>query len=232
MNLASIGFLIVGILFVAYAYTFYVLAEKKLPAFLKNYAYAYFALAVAFLFWSFAAFSGSFLSASVLVGDILLLLGSLFLVSVIFKANKSIKIIAIVVGVILSAVFVYMRLYYFPPTPFISNGILIFNTQKIIAEILGFVFAFVWLPANLFVAKEVSKKMEIQGMFSIYSFIYIISTVSAILFISVSTTKMVIASFVILGLCFVMLLFSNYVISKVLSEDFKKGSIPKKPQAV
>ena len=228
MNLAFIGFSVAGVIFAVYAYTFYSLAGAKLPVFLKNYAFAYFSLALAFLIWAFAALNNSFLVNSVIIGNILLLLGSIFLLKVLFNNSKNTKILSIFLGVILSLIFLWVRINYYQPTPFMLNGILIFNTQRIVAEILGLIFAFVWLPANLLVAKKVSATTGIQGMSFVYSFIYILSTVSAILFISVSTVSMVIASFVTLSLCFVMLIYSNYVINKISSEDIRKN-VPKKP---
>ncbi len=216
MNLAFIGFFITGAVFAIYAYTFYSLAEKKLPVFLKNYAFAYFALALAFLIWAFAALNNNFLVNSVIIGNILLLLGSIFLLNVLFNNNKNIRILSIVVGIILSLAFIWMRLNYYQPTPFMSDGVLIFNTQKIISIILSSIFVFIWLPANLVAAKKVTANIPIQGMSFAYSFIYGISTIAAIFFIAFKTVPMVITSFVTLGICFAMLIYSNYVASKLL----------------
>ena len=65
-------------------------------------------------------------------------------------------------------------------------------------------------------AKKVTANISIEGMTYAYSFIYGVSTIAAILFITFKTIPMVIISFVTLGICFVMLLYSNYVISKLL----------------
>lgn len=216
MNLAFIGFFIAGVVFAVYAYTFYRLAGKKLPIFLRNYAFAYFALALAFLVWAFAAVNNSFLVNSVIVGNILLLLGSIFLLNVLFNNNKNIKILSILLGVILSLVFIWMRVNYYQPMPFMENGVLIFNTPKIISIILSSIFILIWLPTNLVTAKKVTTNMPIQGMSFVYSFIYGVSTIAAIFFIALKTVPMVITAFVTLVICFVMLIYSNYVASKLL----------------
>ena len=216
MNLAFIGFLVAGVIFAVYAYTFYSLAGTKLPIFLKNYAFAYFSLALAFLIWAFAALNNNFLINSVIIGNILLLLGSIFLLNVLFNNSKNIKFLSIFLGIVLSFIFLWVRINYYPPTPFMENGVLIFNTQKIISIILSSIFIFIWLPANLVTAKRVTANMPIQGMSFVYSFIYGISTIAAIFFIAFKTVPMVITAFVTLGICFVMLIYSNYVASKLL----------------
>ena len=215
MNLAFIGFSIAGVIFAIYAYTFYSLAGTKLPVFLKNYAFAYFALALAFLIWAFAALNNSFLVNSVIIGNILLLMGSIFLLNVLFNNNKNIKIFSVFLGIVLSLIFVWVRINYYQPVPFMEDGVLIFNTQKVISIILSLIFIFIWLPANLVVAKKVTANVSIDGMTYAYSFVYGISTIATILFITFKTIPMVIISFVTLGICFVMLLYSNYVISKL-----------------
>ncbi len=216
MNLAFIGFSVVGIVFAIYASTFYSLAGKRLPVFLRSYSFAYFSLALAFLIWAFASLNNEFLTNSVIIGDSLLLLGSIFLLNVLFNQNKNIKVFSVAVGIILSLIFIWLRINYYPPMPFIENGILVFNTQTIITVILNLIFILIWLPANLMAAKKVTANISVEGMTYAYSFIYGVSTIAAILFITFKTIPMVIISFVTLGICFVMLLYSNYVISKLI----------------
>lgn len=216
MNLAFIGFAVVGVVFAIYASTFYSLAGKRLPVFLRSYSFAYFSLALAFLIWAFASLNNEFLKNSVIIGDSLLLLGSIFLLNVLFNQNKNIKIFSIAVGIVLSLIFVWLRINYYQPMPFIENGILVFNTQTMIAVVLNLIFILIWLPANLVAAKKVTANISIEGMTYAYSFIYGVSTIAAILFITFKTIPMVIISFVTLGICFVMLLYSNYVISRLL----------------
>lgn len=216
MNLAFIGFAVVGVVFAIYASTFYSLAGKRLPVFLRSYSFAYFSLALAFLIWAFASLNNEFLKNSVIIGDSLLLLGSIFLLNVLFNQNKNIKIFSVAVGIILSVIFIWLRVNYYQPMPFIENGILVFNTQTMIAVVLNLIFILIWLPANLMAAKKVTANISIEGMTYAYSFIYGVSTIAAILFITFKTIPMVVISFVTLGICFVMLLYSNYVISKLL----------------
>jgi hypothetical protein len=216
MNLAFVGFFIAGVVFMVYASSFYSLAGKKLPVFLRSYALAYFCLGLAFLIWAFAAINTGFLNSSVMVGDVLLLLGSIFLLAVLFNQNKNLKIFSVVMGIILAAVFIWLRMTYYLPMPLMSNGILVFNTQKVITVILSLIFILIWLPTNILVGKKVGANIPIEGISFVYSFIYGVSTIAAIFFISFKTVPMVVISFVTLGICFIMLLYSNYVLSKLL----------------
>jgi len=216
MNLAFVGFFITGIVFTIYASTFYHIARKKLHGYLRNYAFSYICLALAFLIWAFASIYPIFLIDSIILGNIFLLLGSIFLLSVLFNSNKYLKCLAVFNGVVLSLGFIYIRVKYFAPTPYIESGVLVFNTQLIIRIILDLLFIFIWLPANLMVAKTITKNIKIDGLNYAYSFIYSVSTVSAALLINFKTVPMIVLSFVVLGISFIMLLYSNYVINKLI----------------
>lgn len=216
MNLAFIGFFVTGAAFTAYAYTFYNLAEKSLPVYLKNYSFAYFSLALSFFIWSIAVLVPSFLENSVIIGNALILLGSLFLLNILLNKNKKVLFISIIIWLIFSFLFIWFRIIYFFPTPYLDNGVLVFNTQTIITIILNLIFALVWLPANIIAAKKVTADIKIEGITYAYTFIYIVSTLAAILFLTFKTVPMIIFSFITLSICFIMLLYSNIVISKLL----------------
>lgn len=216
MNLAFVGFFIAGIVFAIYASTFYRMTGKKIHAYLKNYAFAYMCLAAAFLVWAVASIQTTFLVNSVIIGNILLLTGSIFLLNILFNKKKYLKYIAVVCGVALSIEFIYVRLGYFAPIPYMESGVLVFNTQKTIQILLDLLFVFIWLPANLSVAKTITANIKIEGLSYIYSFIYSVSTIAAVLLINFRTVPMVVLSFVVLGICFIMLLYSNYVINTLI----------------
>lgn len=228
MNLALVGFLVVGILFAIYAYTFYTLAEKKLPAFLRSYAYAYFALALAFFIWAFATVQTSLLGTSVIIGDVLMLVGSICLLSVLLHSNRRLKIAGNIIGSILTVVILYIRFAYFPPMATMTGGLIFFNTQLPIALVFVGAFVLVWLPTNIMVARRVTLFLGVGGMSFVYSFIYVVSTISAVLFVGSTTPTMIIGTFVLLGLCFVMLIYSNYILNKMLPSVSEFGSIPEK----
>lgn len=215
MNLAFLGFSVAAIVFGAYSYTFYRLTEKKLPPFLKSYALAYFALALAFLTWALASLNNNLLDVSVIIGNVFLLIGSLLLLAVLLNNNPGTRKQALTVGALLALVFLYLRVTYYWPTPFMLDGVMVFNTQKAVALVLGLIFITIWLPASLFVAKQVTAKTEAEDITFVFSLLYSVSTVAAILFMAFKTPALIITTFVILLVCFTMLLYSNYVINKL-----------------
>ena len=219
MNLAFFGFAIAGLVFAFYALVFFRLAGRQLPVFLRAYAFAYVGLALAFLVWSVAALTPEYLPGAVLAGNALLLAASCSLLIVLFAGKPALQRISFFGGLALSLLFLWFRVQYYAPVPFMADGILIFNTQKPIAMILAAVFILIWLPANLVAARHVTARMATPGMSSVYSFVYAVTTVAAILFITFKTPRMVVASFATLLICFVLLLYSNFIIKKLLPED-------------
>ncbi len=216
LPLGTVGFISAGFFFTVYAYTFHALTVKKIPEVLRHFAYAYFSLAVAFMLWGVASYIGtqSFLNVSVLIGDGLLLLSTFFLLSLFFAENKAKNVIRIV-WIILSAVFLWWRMTYFPPEPTLTNGILFFNTQQTVGIVLSLILLLVWLPTNLKVARLVTGKIQLPGFGFIYSSIYLMATVAALLFIAAKTVLIIAVSFAAMIVCFIMLVASNVMIDKM-----------------
>jgi len=216
LPLATVGFFSAGLFFAVYAYTFHALTLKKIPGVLRNFAYAYFSLAAAFMLWGIACFIGtqSFLNLSLLIGNGLLLLSTFFLLSFYFADHKAKNVVRIGC-VVLAALFLWWRMTYFPPEPMLVNGILIFNTQQPVAIVLSLIILLVWLPTNIKVARLVTEKIKSEGISFTYSSIYVIATLAALLFIAVKTIPMIIASFSAIVICFIILIASNVVIDKL-----------------
>lgn len=220
LSLATIGFTVTGIFFGIYAYTFYLLVIKKLRSSLESFSYAYFSLSLAFLIWGGATFMGdqNILNISVIIGNALLLLGTIFLLNLWFENNKSLRGITIIGCVILSLVFLWWRISYFYPQPTLLNGILLFNTQLPVAILLGLIFLLIWLPTSIKVGKIISRTLRIDSLSFIYSSIYVMATIAALIFIAARTIPMIVISFVGISLCFVMLLTSNIFIDKLIKK--------------
>ena len=95
------------------------------------------------------------------------------------------------------------------------DGILIFNTQTIVAIAIGLIFALIWLPVNLRVAKMITHKIKQDNINTIYSGIYAAVTVAALIFLAARRTIVVILSFSAIIICFVMLIWSNILVAKI-----------------
>jgi hypothetical protein len=212
--LATLGFVITGLCFGIFAYTFNTLVIAKTNLKFVQFAYAYYCLGLALLTWGVAAAIGGddLLRRSVIVGNSFLLLGTLFMLSVwLGQKNRSWVWLAAVIAIVL----LYVRASHYPPTPYMKDGILIFNTQTPVAIVLGLIFTTIWLPVNLGVARTLVRKIGQEGMASIYSAIYLMATLSALLFLAARRVATVILSFAALTICFVMLVASNIFVKKV-----------------
>ncbi len=212
--LATLGFTITGLCFIIFAYTFNSLVIRKTNLKLSQFSYAYYSLALAFITWGVAAAIGGndLLRRSIIVGNGFLLLSTLFMLDVwLGKKNRLWLWLAALVAIGL----LYVRAVHYSPTPYMRGGILIFNTQTIVAIVLGLIFALIWLPVNLRVAKLITHKIGQENITSTYSAIYVAVTIAALIFLAARRTITVVLSFVAIGVCFVMLIWSNMLIAKI-----------------
>jgi len=212
--LATLGFITTGICFGIFAYTFNTLVVSKAKLKLSQFSYAYYSLGLGLLTWGIAAAIGGSdtLRLSVIIGNGFLLLGTLFMLDVwIPKKHKVWLWAASLVAIAL----LYVRAVYYSPTPYMRDGILIFNTQTIVAIAIGLIFALIWLPVNLRVAKMITHKIKQDNINTIYSGIYAAVTVAALIFLAARRTIVVILSFSAIIICFVMLIWSNILVAKI-----------------
>jgi hypothetical protein len=222
--LAEFGFLATGVCFAAFAVTFWTLVLKKTKLDLHQFSYAYFSLALALLTWGVAVSIGgdTLLKNSVLVGDLFLMCGTLFMFDLLLPSRYQLWLVPVA---ILAIWLLHVRAVSYPPHPVMHNGILLFNTQRPVAAALAAIFILIWLPANLRVAKLVTHKVKQDSISNLYSYIYIAATASALVFIASRRTITVALSFAALGICFLMLLSSNLLVEAL--EDGRAA--PKRP---
>lgn len=212
--LATLGFTITGLCFGIFAYTFDSLVVHKASLKLNTFSYGYYSLALAFLIWGVASAIGGndLLKNAVIVGDGLLLIGTLFMLDVwLGKERRAWLGLAAAIAIAL----LYIRVNHYSPSPYMRGGILIFNTQAIVAIALGLIIALVWLPVNVRVAKLVTQKVGQSDIAFIYSAIYTTATIAALIFLVARRTIVVVLSFIAIGVCFAMLIKSNILVAKL-----------------
>jgi hypothetical protein len=212
--LGAWGFLLAALCFGIFALTFQTMVVDKTKLKLSSFSYAYYFMAVALAVWSVAAANGDshFLKTAVLIGDGLLLAGSVFMLYVLIgDKNRTF----VWLSVVLAAVLLFVRAKYYSPAPFMSGGILEFNSQTPVALALGAIFAAVWLPANISTAKQVAHAIRHDEISSYYIYIYTAATISALLFLAAKRVLAVVLSFAAIGVCFLMLIASNMLVSKL-----------------
>jgi hypothetical protein len=219
--LATFGFITTGICFAVFAYTFDTLVIEKTKLRLRSFSRAYYCLAVALLSWGVAASTNEneVLKRSVIIGNALILLGTLSMLNL-WLGYKSRQWLwpAFLVAVAL----LYIRISHYSPAPYIKDGILIFNTQTPVDVAIGLLFVLVWLPVSLKVAQQVTDAVNQHSITRIYSAVYIVSAVSALIFLSARRAITIVISFTAIGVCFAMLIQSNMLVAKLKGRHYGK----------
>jgi hypothetical protein len=172
------------------------------------------------LFWGVAVLKADqyLLNLSVLVGNGLILFGSLFLLDLQSVTGKKGRIMAIVLLIIFMALFFVLRIIYYPPSPTVENGILLFNTALPVFALLGIVFIGVWLPGCIKMAGMLATTLQDKRLTFLFGSVYAMTIVAALIFMAARTIPVVVASFVGIVLCFVMLIASNIIVGKMLQQ--------------
>jgi hypothetical protein len=216
--LAEIGFLVTGVCFAMFAYTFKTIVIKKTKLALDQFAWAYLFLALALVTWGIAVSIGGdlLLRNSVYVGDFFLLCGTLLMADLLL-GKKYRYWMAVLAGA--GLLLLNYRIGHYVAQPRMNGQVLLFNTQTPVAIALGLMFVGIWLPANLKVAKQITHYIKEESLSDIYSYIYIAATISALVFIASRRVLTVVLSFVALGVCFLMLLASNMLVEVMEGHD-------------
>ncbi len=224
-SLAVLGFITAGILLGLFGLTFIYLIGRDTKSSIKDFGYAYICVSVAFFIWGFAAFSGNknFLNTSVLMGNALFFLGTLFLISTNIGISKNIKLAGFAA---VATLFFVLRLSYFPPAPTMIDGILVFNTQLPIAIILGLMVLGVWLPVSIKVGRILANGLNLPNFSYIFSSMYVLATISLILFLAARSTNGLIISFIGLLISLMILLTSNFIIDQITRKTGRQISLP------
>lgn len=212
--LGFVGFFITGLVIIAYALTSAKILPKLIGSESTSYVSAHIFLGAAFLGWGLSTLLGSegILEMSILVGTFLLFVATVLMSNVIFKKSFHLVLsIALLIGMAAMVI----RSAYFDPTAYISGGLLHFDTHAGLAIVLGILFVTVWLPVNIKIANKMSEIVLFDDLRIIYASIYSLATLSAVLFLGARRDWVIIATFVIMGVCFALLLLSNIFINKV-----------------
>lgn len=206
--LATLGFLITGILLVLFVYTFDELVKKDDKE-LRLFGLAYLLVAAAFLIWGLLSLikADAALPRSVLVGDTLLFAASLC--AVLLLTPKKWRGVAVIAGAILAAALLCARAKYYYPRPSLRDGVLFFNTQHQVAVLLSAMVVFAWLPACMRAAREVSIRYGLQRYYTLYVSAYALTIIAAALFIQARRRTVVIESFLVFAITILLLLISN-----------------------
>lgn len=222
--LAVIGFTLTGLIVLAFAATFdrYIIQPHKLG--IWQFSAAYYCLACALLLWGMASSVNDprFLQFSVMAGNGLLLMATGLLASLVIP-RKYLQDLA-VIGSLIGALLLSARAIYFLPEPAMRDGILLFNTQVPVQIAISAAFALIWLPVNVRIAEMVTSVAKQPSMQQLYVSLYVAATITALLFLSARRFIVIVLSFAMIGLLFLLLTASNYVVHRTRRAQGKHGA--------
>ncbi|HSW37777.1 MAG TPA: hypothetical protein VLG37_05440 [Candidatus Saccharimonadales bacterium] len=89
-----------------------------------------------------------------------------------------------------------------------TDGILFFNSQRLVSFTLTAVFLLIWLPVNLRIAQMMTGNLQSQTL--IYKLLYTTATLSAAIFLLAKTPLAVSLSFTAISVSFLSLVVSNF----------------------
>lgn len=212
--LATLGFGFTALLLLIFAGVVKSAGKGKLRATFTAYSEAYLIVAAAFVMWSIcsAINDSGLLALSVVVGDTLLLVATLFIASILLsdKAQRRQLLWTIgLVGVALLAV----RTIYFYPEPYMTRGVLFFNSQRAVSFTLSAVFLLIWLPVNLQVARLLTVKVPSQER--LFKALYTMATFSTVIFLLSKTPLSLSLSFSAMSVSFLVLILSARYVNLV-----------------
>lgn len=216
--MAILGFTTLAVLIALYAYTsgrlFSSLATKGASSFVA----AFYCLSSAVFIWLIAAVVGNNTGLFVFAADILLLIASGLMLSIVVDFKRDPWLMPLV-G-LFAALFLTARAYIEPSTAYIDNGLLHFDLSPVAALIVGSVLLVCWLPAGYVTLKSV---MNTVGN-SVF-FLYTSTVLMTCFFIASTKPATIITSFLGIIFMFLFLIIVNAIVMRILQKTTKHTGV-------
>lgn len=193
---------------------------------IKQFSYAFVLMVGAFAGWAFACVFGDGYSLlpSLVVGDILLIAASFLMLDA--YVSPKFRLYTRLLSLLVAAVFFYYRFDYFDANPVMQNSVYIFNTPRVLAVFLAFIFAGCWLVSNLKFGKII---FNLNKKYSDFWTIYYVANIFAFVgfsgFIIARRPITVIISFGIIVFSYLTMASVTYA----LTADFNPNKSAKAP---
>ncbi|HMS93180.1 MAG TPA: hypothetical protein PKD28_02210 [Candidatus Saccharibacteria bacterium] len=208
-----IGFLIAAIIIGWFAVSFYRSFNELAFRQRAYFSVAFLMLAAALFVWGIAPLLNNEATTPfiVFVGDVLLLIGSGFLLEAQFKRFSAISIVAMS---LIGAIIIGMRAFIYEPAAFVQNGILHFNLEGEPRILILALLAFLWMPLGTRITQLAVQSKGLNQFSGVIAVAFIVSLVCAAVFIGARQDLMVIASFAALAFSFLILSFIPSLINR------------------
>lgn len=207
--LGAIGFLIAALVIAGYAVSSSLVYTLAPPRQRYSFALAYTLLAIAMLFWMVAVASGggSSLPGFILASDVVLIGATLAMINVKYDLLAQWWLLALLIAG--AALLTALRAYIYPPTAFVSDGLLYFNLPPVVLAVFLTTFTLIWLPASAQVVRQVMSLDGLRWLQNLTAHVFTAIIIVTGLFLSARRPVMVILLFIVLVSMFAGLLAFN-----------------------
>lgn len=211
--LGFIGFTIIAIILAGFSLSFYKSFPHLRPQAREHFTIAFTLLAFAFLGWGLAPLlhDATVTKYVVLIGDVLLVLGTGFLISAQFIRSHDWFTILIAV---LGAVLIVLRTFAFPSHASVQDGLLLFNLSGVARYVTIGILAFVWMPLGARITQLALASHSASRFSGAVVLVYVASLASAAVFLVATRHEIIILSFAVLAFTFLMLAILPLIINK------------------
>lgn len=211
--LGFIGFLIAAIIIGWFAVSFYRSFAELAFRQRTYFTVAFMLLGVALLVWGMAPLLDDAESTAMIVfiGDVLLLIGTGFLLEAQFSRFS---LLSVIVMSLAGSALIGARAFIFEPAATVQNGILHFNLEGEPRIMLLALLAFIWVPLGTRITQLAVQSKGLVQFGGVIALAFIISLVCAAVFIGARQEVMIIASFTALAFSFLILSFIPLLINR------------------
>lgn len=207
--LAILGFSTTATLFLIYVLTLGSGYSDRAKHTLQKYKFAFVLMAATFYGYAIACNIGTdrALSASVLIGNFLMLLASMLVLDILLSGKSYRRVLVVLFG-FAGLVLIIVRARFFFPTPYLEDSILVFNSQRFVSFTLSAVFLGIWLPVSLHVSHLITMKAP-NDLRKLAAYLYVGATLSAVIFLLAKAPITLALSFIVLSLSFLLMIILN-----------------------
>ncbi|GEM_PF-2175577 len=211
--LGFIGFLIAASIIGWFAISFYRSFGELAFRQRMYFTIAFLMLGLALLVWGMAPLIHDPVSIPMIVfmGDVLLLVGTGFLLEAQFRKFSILSVVAVTLA---GAAILGARAFIMEPAATVQDGILHFNLEGAPRMIVLAILAFVWMPMGTRITQMAVLTKGLPQFGGVIALAFIISLICAAVFIGARQTPMIIGSFAALAFSFLILSFIPLLINR------------------
>lgn len=166
------------------------------------------------------ASTGQYLAPMILTIDVIMLIATGFMLSILLPGNS--KLLTILLIVFMALVIGY-RAYTLPPTAYVLDGILYFNLEGAARTLLMIAILGIWYPALHIAGSRAAQTLSLPGLSTVLALGYFMLAVATAAFFSTTQRSMIIATFGGLVLTFISIAAINIFALRLSHLTSRKG---------